>query len=24
MDNPLGPCMVSFEATCRIYYEYSA
>lgn len=21
--NPLGPCMVSFEGTCRIYYEYS-
>ncbi|MFH1768706.1 MAG: hydrogenase formation protein HypD [Candidatus Omnitrophota bacterium] len=20
--NPLGPCMVSFEGTCRIYYEY--
>ncbi|MDD5618698.1 MAG: hydrogenase formation protein HypD [Candidatus Omnitrophota bacterium] len=24
IDNPLGPCMVSFEGTCRIYYEYSA
>jgi len=24
VDNPLGPCMVSFEGTCRIYYEYSA
>ena len=20
--NPIGPCMVSFEGTCRIYYEY--
>ncbi len=20
--NPLGPCMVSFEGACRIYYEY--
>jgi hydrogenase expression/formation protein HypD len=20
--DPLGPCMVSFEGTCRIYYEY--
>jgi hydrogenase expression/formation protein HypD len=24
VDNPLGPCMVSFEGSCRIYYEYSA
>jgi len=24
VDNPLGPCMVSFEGTCRIYYEYGA
>jgi hydrogenase expression/formation protein HypD len=22
--NPLGPCMVSFEGICRIYYEYAA
>ncbi|MDP2922590.1 MAG: hydrogenase formation protein HypD [Candidatus Omnitrophota bacterium] len=21
-DNPLGPCMVSFEGSCKIYYEY--
>lgn len=21
--NPLGPCMVSFEGSCRIYYEYA-
>ena len=21
-DNPMGPCMVSFEGACRIYYEY--
>ncbi|UCC94696.1 MAG: hydrogenase formation protein HypD [Candidatus Omnitrophota bacterium] len=20
--DPLGPCMISFEGTCRIYYEY--
>jgi hydrogenase expression/formation protein HypD len=23
-DNPLGPCMVSFEGSCKIYYEYGA
>ncbi|MFA5270955.1 MAG: hydrogenase formation protein HypD [Candidatus Omnitrophota bacterium] len=21
-DKPLGPCMISFEGSCRIYYEY--
>jgi hydrogenase expression/formation protein HypD len=22
--NPLGPCMISFEGSCRIYYEYGS
>ncbi|MCH7570075.1 MAG: hypothetical protein IH919_05825, partial [Deltaproteobacteria bacterium] len=21
--NPIGPCMVSQEGTCRIYYKYN-